>query len=161
MKKFKNSLKIIRFKYSCRFEHFFILANICIVKHFLFCYLNIIFQLCYFFITFFIFLWGLDIVFIQFVNRNLLNSFLFPSFANILFIVMTVCAKGLCYFLSFIVHLFLRRLPNFLKQWFSCCRGFPFASNNRFFHVFECGNHITFECFLPCPMDTFMSPEWK
>lgn len=42
---------------------------------------------------------------------------------------------------------FLQRLPNFLKQWFSCSKEFPFTFN-KFFYVFECGNHIRFECFF-------------
>ena len=40
VKKLKNSLKTISFKSSCRFEHFFILANIFTAKYFKFCYLS-------------------------------------------------------------------------------------------------------------------------
>ena len=98
--------------------------------------------------------------FFQFVNRNLLLSFLFQKFVNFLFIVMTFNAKGLWYFLSFVVNLFLWKFPSFLKQWFSCRRGFLFAFNKNFFHVFH-ANHITFEHFLTLSMVTFMSPESK
>ena len=73
---------------------------------------------------------------------------------------MTFNAKGLWYFLSFVVNLFLWRFPSFLKQWFSCRRGFLFAFNKNFFHVFHV-NHITFEHVLTLSMVTFMSPESK
>ena len=88
------------------------------------------------------------ICFFQFVNGNLLLSFLFQKFANFLFIVMAINTKGLWYFLSFVFYWFVRRLLNFLKQLFSCHREFPFVLFNRFFHVFECGNHTTFDCFF-------------
>ena len=86
---------------------------------------------------------------------------MFQKFVNFFFIVMTINEKSIWYFLSFVVHLFMQRLRNFLKQWSSCRRGFPFAFNNRFFQVFQCGNCITFQYFFTCPMDTYMSPDSK
>ena len=61
---------------------------------------------------------------------------------------MTIKAKSLRYYLSFVVHLLLWRLSKFLKQWFYFRRGFPFGFKKRLFQVLECGSDITLECFL-------------
>ena len=161
VKKIKNSPKIISFKSSCRFEHFFILA--------IFSQLNIldfVISVSFFsFVTFscklFIFACILFIISSSLLMEICCSVFLFQKFVNVFFIVITINAKSLCYFLSFLFIWSCEGSPISSNNDFLAAGGFPFAFNNRFFQVFECGSHITFACFLPCPMDTFMSPESK
>lgn len=73
--------------------------------------------------------------------------FLFKKFINFFFIVMTVIVKGLSHFFSSIAFLFSTKAPQF-PQWFSSHIECPVLFQKTFFHLFECGNHIKFDCFF-------------
>ena len=54
-----------------------------------------------------------------------------------------------------------RKLPNFLKQWFLTAGCYLSLSTTGFFTPSNVGTALRLSDFLPCPMDTFMSPESK
>ena len=100
------------------------------------------------------------ICFFQFVNGNLLLSFLFQKFANFLFIVMAINTKGLWYWVLFFI---------------GSCEGSPISSNNYFlatgsfllfyltgfFMSSNVGTTLRLIVFLTCLMDPFTSSESK
>ena len=148
VKKSKNSLKIISFKSSCRFENFFILANIFIAKHFRCCYPQYHFLdfLCFHVSCFCSFAFYL--LFLPCLLTENCCCFLFQKFVNVFFIVMTIKAKSLWYFSSS-VHLFLRGSPissgnDFLATW-----GFLLLSATGFFRSSNVGTIIRLSVFSP------------
>ena len=78
------------------------------------------------------------------------SVFYFKSFFNFFFIVMTIKAKSLWYFLSFIVHLFLPMPPissnnNFLAA------GFLLLSTTGFFKSLNVATTLRLSVFYPVP----------